>query len=106
MFCVCTFSEGAAGAGSRAPASGVSAPAVPAQCDSGRVSEGERSQRHVDNLVLDYNFKVDYFFKTTCKYVAGEAAVAQATLAKGNGAPAAGGLLLQSGVCDVWPAVE
>lgn len=45
MFCVCTFSEGAAGAGARAPASGVSAPAVAAECVPGRVSEGERGER-------------------------------------------------------------
>lgn len=42
----------------------------------------------------------------TGKFVAGEAAAARATLAKGNRAPGAGGLLLQPGVCVVWPAVE
>lgn len=58
MFCACTFSEGAAGAGSRAPASGVSAPAVTAECVTGRVSERERGERHQDDLVLGWNFKV------------------------------------------------
>lgn len=52
MFCLCTFSEGAAGAGAGAPASGVSAPALTAVCVSGRVSEGERGERHVDDLLL------------------------------------------------------
>lgn len=51
MFCLCTFSEGAAGAGAGAPASGVSAPAVTAVRVSGRVSEGERGERHVDDVL-------------------------------------------------------
>lgn len=42
----------------------------------------------------------------TGKFVAGEAAAARATLAKGNRAAGAGGLLHQPGVCGVWPAVE
>lgn len=52
MSCVWPSSEGATGAGARAPASGVSAPAVPALCVSGRVSEGERGERQVDNVAL------------------------------------------------------